>query len=163
LVVFFGLAAGLALRATWHATQNRAEAAAAMFEHWCVSRLNGKNPVPGPPLIPIEQERGNIIWVDPASRIGLEINDVDCSINDRLAPLTRSELKAFRRIVPTRMADWAPALDQQHAGAFRQSTLITWYADGPRIKPWVITLMIAGGREPPHYNWLSLSMAKADS
>lgn len=105
-----GLLFGLAGRAALDASPSRSAMMLALFEDWCLPRLNGFAREPAAPLQALSQIPGEVLWVDPVSMIALKTSPKDCRVTDVLRPLGPKEADAFTEVVKESIGIWAPTL-----------------------------------------------------
>lgn len=160
LICAVGLAAGMAMRAYSTDFPDRAQAAAAMFEDWCISRLHGETPVPGSPLVRIEPWPRATFWVDTETAIALVTTERSCAVNDQLSPMTRDERAVFLRQLPPQIAIWAPQLKEDMGDDLPPYQTKVWLSDHPYGDPqrWGISLILPQGDVPDLVSSLRLTL-----
>jgi hypothetical protein len=107
-----GFAAGLDLHAQLQGTPDRAEAAAAMFENWCIAHLRGDGKMPGPPLEYYSGFPGQALWVDRETKLALELTAQHCTVSDQLARMNSPDQDNLLLNVRAQIAHWGPALTE---------------------------------------------------
>jgi hypothetical protein len=150
LVSIVGFAAGLVLRAHLEGTPDRAQAAAAMFEQWCVARLKGQYPMPGPPLVSYSGWPGHALWVDAETFVALNVTARRCTVSDEIALMTGQEQEKLRQIVTAQMAVWAPQLTEDPGFGLLLPGHQAWTSQHGLDDPlrWGIIFASANAQEP---------------
>ena len=105
-----GLLFGLAGRAALDAPPSRSAMMLALFEDWCLPRLNGIAREPAAPFQALSQLPGEVLWVDPVSMIALKTSPKECRVSDILLPLGIKGSDEFTQTVKERIGTWAPTL-----------------------------------------------------
>ncbi len=143
LICAVGLLLGMAGRAAFEDFQARADSMVMLFEDWCIPRLQGIANEPGPPLQPLRQKPGEILWVDPISKIALRVGQKGCRVSDALEPLGPEGASAVTQMVTDRMTTWSPTLNLYASATVEGSdAFLFWLSSEDPSDPqsWGITL-----------------------
>ena len=112
LVIATGLLVGMAMRSALTPPVNRGDQFVAIFEQWCVARLNGLTPQQEGVLHPVKMTLDMTVWIETRTGLVLEPTAGGCTVNDAPHHLDTEARAVVTAQVVDRMHKWAPALQQ---------------------------------------------------
>lgn len=110
LVIATGLLVGVAARSALTPSVNRGDRMVAMFEEWCIARLNGPTPQQEGVLHPVKMTLDTTVWIDPRTALVLEPTGAGCTVSDAPHHLDTAERAVVTAQVVDSLHRWAPAL-----------------------------------------------------